>query len=147
MKKMGFVLAIALSAAACSRGDALDMQAGTDVTVQKKDGVTVEGKLVEVQASQVIVEDRAGVKTTVPRADIAQVKAAVAAPKVDAEAAKAAKPPVTTRLLRQERPAMRDRHRQSKLTSRQQPPRSQRPQPIPPPCSARSRCRKARSCR
>ena len=91
MKKMSFVLAIALSAAACSRGDALDMQAGTDVTVQKKDGVTVEGKLVEVQASQVIVENRAGVKTTVPRAEIAQVKAAaVAAPKVDADAAKAA---------------------------------------------------------
>ncbi len=118
------------------------MQAGTDVTVQKKDGVTVEGKLVEVQASQVIVENRAGVKTTVPRADIAEVKAApVAAPKADAEAAKDA-----TRLLRLEPPAMRDRHRQSKLTSRQQR-RRQRPQPIPRPRSAKSRCRKERSCR
>ncbi len=75
MKKLGFVLAIAISAAACSREDALEMPAGgSDVTVQKKDGVTVEGRLVEVQASQVIVENRAGVKTTVPREQIAEVR-------------------------------------------------------------------------
>ena len=89
MKKLGFVLAIAISAAACSREDALEMPAGgSDVTVQKKDGVTVEGRLVEVQASQVIVENRAGVKTTVPREQIAEVRkttaTAASAPVADA---------------------------------------------------------------
>ena len=88
MKKLGFVLALAISAAACSREDALEMPAGgSDVTVQKKDGVTVEGKLIEVQATQVVLEDRAGVKTTVPRAQIAEVRKtsapAATAPAID----------------------------------------------------------------
>lgn len=92
MKKLGFVLAIAISAAACSRDDAFEMPAGgSDVTVQKKDGVTVEGKLIEVQANQVIVENRAGVKTTVPRAQIADVRKTTApAATGDAATAKAA---------------------------------------------------------
>ncbi|MBA3639925.1 MAG: hypothetical protein H0W53_11700 [Acidobacteria bacterium] len=92
MKKLGFVLAIAISAAACSRDDAFEMPAGgSEVTVQKKDGVTVEGRLVEVQANQVIVENRAGVKTAVPRAQIADVrKMTTPAATGDAATAKAA---------------------------------------------------------
>lgn len=86
---LSLVLALAISAAACSRGDAFEIPAGSDVTVEKKDGVTVEGKLVEVEADQVIVEDRAGVKTTVPRAQIAEVRTrAMVAPNVDADAAR-----------------------------------------------------------
>lgn len=90
MKKLGFVLAIAISAAVCSRDDAFEMPAGgSDVTVQKKDGVTVEGRLVEVQANQVIVENRAGVKTTVPRAQIADVRKMTTAPAATGDAATA----------------------------------------------------------
>src|SRR5688500_10984192 len=97
MKKLGFVLALAISAAACSREDALEIPAGSQVTVQKKDGVRVEGKLVEIQASQVIVESRAGVKTTVPRAEIAQVSSLTqSAPAAAEEPAKPAEKPVTS---------------------------------------------------
>ena len=79
MKRLSFVLAIAITVAGCSREDALEMPAGgSDVAVQKKDGVTVEGKLIEVQPEQVIVESRGGVKTTVPRAQIAQVRTTTA---------------------------------------------------------------------
>ncbi|MCA1559399.1 MAG: hypothetical protein LC804_03690 [Acidobacteria bacterium] len=43
--------------------------------MQKKDGVTVEGRLVEVKPELVVVENRTGVKTRVPRSDIASVRA------------------------------------------------------------------------
>ena len=96
MKKLGFVLAIAISAGACSREDALEIPAGSQVTVQKKDGVRVEGKLVEIQASQVIVENRAGVKTTVPRAEIAQVSSLTQTTPAAAEEPAKANAPVAT---------------------------------------------------
>jgi hypothetical protein len=89
MKRLGFILAVALAAGACSRGDAFEIPAGSDVTLQKKDGIRVEGRLVEVQPNQVIVEDRAGVKTTVPRAQIAEMRTTVTPPvKTDAAPAK-----------------------------------------------------------
>ncbi|MEX2661544.1 MAG: hypothetical protein WD227_06430, partial [Vicinamibacterales bacterium] len=66
---------LAVAAGACSRGDALEIPAGSEVTVQKKDGVTVAGRLVDVKSEHVIVEGRDGVKMTVPRQDIAELRA------------------------------------------------------------------------
>jgi hypothetical protein len=72
----GAVLAMALALNACSqKQDGLNIPPGTDVTIQKKDGVTVSGKLVEVQAERVVLEDRGGVKTPVPRSEISAVRA------------------------------------------------------------------------
>jgi hypothetical protein len=72
----GAVLAMALALNACSqKQDGLNIPPGTDVTIQKKDGVTVSGKLVEVQAERVVLEDRGGVKTPVLRSEISAVRA------------------------------------------------------------------------
>jgi hypothetical protein len=78
ISKLGLVLALTLATAACSRGDAFEIPAGSDVTVQKHDGVEVHGRLVEVQASQVVLESRDGVKTLVPRSEIRTIAAAPA---------------------------------------------------------------------
>jgi hypothetical protein len=75
MKKFVLILTLAVVAGACSRGEALEIPTGSDVTVQQKDGVNVVGRLVEVSADQVIVESRDGVKTSVPRAQIAELRA------------------------------------------------------------------------
>jgi hypothetical protein len=75
MKKLAVILTLAVAAVACSRGDALEIPAGSEVTVQKKDGVMVAGRLVEVKSEHVIVEGRDGVKMTVPRQDIAELRA------------------------------------------------------------------------
>jgi len=75
MKKLAVILTLAVAAGACSRGDALEIPAGSEVSVQKKDGVTVAGRLVEVKSEHVIVEGRDGVKMTVPRQDIAELRA------------------------------------------------------------------------
>jgi hypothetical protein len=75
MTKLAVILTLALAVGACSRGDALEIPAGSEVTVQKKDGVTVAGRLVDVKAEHVILEARDGVKLTVPRQDIAEVRA------------------------------------------------------------------------
>ena len=80
MKKLSVALTLAAAlAAGCSKGQALEVTAGSDVTLQKKDGVTVAGRLVEVKPNQVIVETRNGEKTAVQRADIASLKADVKA--------------------------------------------------------------------
>lgn len=78
MKKLSVVLALAVAAvAACSKEQALEVTAGSDVTLQKKDGVTVEGRLVEVTPDQVVVETRNGEKMSVRRAEIASLRADV----------------------------------------------------------------------
>jgi hypothetical protein len=64
-------------AAGCSKGQALEVSTGSDVTVQKKDGVKVAGRLVEVKPDQVVVETRNGEKLPVARAEIASVHAEV----------------------------------------------------------------------
>lgn len=74
MKTTILILTLAIAAGACSRGDAFETPTGSDVTVQQKDGVTVTGKLVEVGADQVIVEGRDGVKSTIARAQIAELR-------------------------------------------------------------------------
>lgn len=78
MKTFSVLIVLALSIAACSRGDSLEIPTGSDVTVQKKDGVTVSGKLLDVRPEHVVVESRLGAQTQVKRADIRSIAAAPA---------------------------------------------------------------------
>jgi hypothetical protein len=90
MRHFCAALSLALvTAAGCSKGQALEVTAGSDVTVQKKDGVKVAGRLVEVKPDQVVVETRKGEKLAVARADIATVQAEIA-PEEKADSAKPA---------------------------------------------------------
>jgi hypothetical protein len=78
MKQLGAAVAIAaMMAVGCSKGQALEVSAGSDVTVQKKDGVKVAGRLVEVKPDQVIVETRNGEKLPVARSEIASMQAEI----------------------------------------------------------------------
>lgn len=66
--------------AACGGTDAHEVPAaGSDVTVQKRDGVVVAGRVVEVKPERVVLELRDGKRTEVPRGEIASVKASSAA--------------------------------------------------------------------
>lgn len=85
-KNVVLILTLAVAAGACSGSDAREIRAGSEVTVEQKDGVTVAGRLVEITPEQVIVESRTGVKTTVPRTQIADLRAA-ALPDADGEKA------------------------------------------------------------
>ena len=86
MKQLCVVIGLAAALAGCSRTDALEIPKGSDVTVQRRDGVKVVGRLVEVQPNEVVVEKRDGTKVQVLRSDIESVKAAPRETK-DAEAA------------------------------------------------------------
>ena len=78
MKKLSVLVMLALSIAGCSRGDSLEIPTGSQVTVEKKDGVTVSGKLLEVRPEHVVLEGRLGAQTEVRRADIRSIAAAPA---------------------------------------------------------------------
>jgi hypothetical protein len=55
----------------CSRQPSgLEIQTGTEVSVEKTDGVTVSGRLVEVQPQEVVLEAADGRRTRVARSDI-----------------------------------------------------------------------------
>jgi hypothetical protein len=69
------LLAVAIAAACSSQPDALSIPEGSEVTLEKRDGVKVAGKLVEVQPQVVVVEGRDGARTRVPRTEIASVRA------------------------------------------------------------------------
>jgi hypothetical protein len=92
MKKLAIVLGFALVLPACQRTETLP-PVGTEVTVQKKDGIAVAGKLVDVKAEQVVVEGRDGVKTEVARSQIAAVTPTAAGEARRDAAAKAAAGP------------------------------------------------------
>src|SRR5688572_21107696 len=65
---------VVLTASGCSKETtALEIQPGHDVTLQKKDGVTVVGRLVEVKPAHITVEQRNGTKTSIPRQDVASL--------------------------------------------------------------------------
>jgi hypothetical protein len=96
MHRFAVVLALALALGACSKSSALEVAEGSDVTVQKKDGVTVAGRLVEVKADQVVVETRTGERTTVTRADIATMRAEIKASEAPRDLDAAAPPAATT---------------------------------------------------
>jgi len=75
MKKLTFFVIVMLAATAgCSDGRAaLEVKPGSTVTLQKKDGVTVSGRLVEVKPEHLVVETPAG-RTEVRRADVTTLK-------------------------------------------------------------------------
>jgi len=79
MRNLVFVLGLSLALSGCARfGDndsGLQIPVGSEVTVQKKDGVNVQGKLVETKAQEVVLESRDGVKRIVPRSEIFSIKA------------------------------------------------------------------------
>lgn len=60
--------------AGCSTRDALEIPEGSEVTVERTDGVSVSGRLVEVKSEQIVVEGRDGLRTNVPRAQIASMR-------------------------------------------------------------------------
>jgi hypothetical protein len=81
MKNLAGAVAFAVLTAGCSSPQAtLEIPAGSDVTVQKKDGGKIAGKLVETQPDRVILQAADGTKTEVRRGDIASVSGAPAAP-------------------------------------------------------------------
>lgn len=74
MKRLLLLAFIAGFAVACSRPAATDLQPGADVTLQKQDGVTIAGRLVQVQPEHVVIQAADGVETKVPRAQIARLQ-------------------------------------------------------------------------
>ena len=72
MKKLALVLGLALVVSACERTHATPA-VGTEVKVEKKDGVKIAGKLIEVKDERVVVEAPDGTKTEVPRSQIASM--------------------------------------------------------------------------
>lgn len=75
MKHLIFIVGLTAALSGCARKESTEIPAGTDVTVQKKDGVNVEGRLVEAKAEEVVLQSADGVKRRVARADIASIKA------------------------------------------------------------------------
>jgi hypothetical protein len=75
MKTLFALMVIALTAsAACSEGHAaLEVKPGSAVTLQKKDGVTISGRLIEVKPEHLVVETRTG-RTEVKRADVTALR-------------------------------------------------------------------------
>ena len=75
MKKLAFIAIVTLTAAVgCSDGrSALEVKPGSTVTLQKKDGVTVSGRLVEVKPEHLVVETRTG-RTEVRRAEVTTLR-------------------------------------------------------------------------
>src|SRR5918994_2685138 len=69
------LVAVTATMTGCSKGQALEVSTGRDVTLQKKNGVTVAGRLVEVKPDQVVVETPNGEKMPVKRAEIASLRA------------------------------------------------------------------------
>jgi hypothetical protein len=88
MKHLTILLALTVGLASCTRTETYPL--GTDVTVEKKDGVNVSGRLVEVKPDRIVVQDRDGMNTEVAKSQIASLKtmtlAAAPAPAPAAEA-------------------------------------------------------------
>lgn len=67
---------VAALAIGCSRPSAgFEIPAGTEVSVEKRDGVKVSGKLIEVQPQEVVLESPGGERTRVRRSEIATLHA------------------------------------------------------------------------
>ena len=78
MKRMVFpaLFVVATLAIGCSKSAAsFEIPAGTEVSVEKRDGVTVSGKLIEVQPQEVVLERPGGERTRVQRSEIARLQA------------------------------------------------------------------------
>ena len=95
MKRMIFpaLFVVAALATGCSKSSAsFEIPAGTEVSVEKRDGVKVSGKLVEVQPQEVVLESPRGERTRVRRSEIATLEAVTPKPP-EAPAAPAAPAP------------------------------------------------------
>ena len=78
MKRMvlpALFVATALAIGCSKPAASFEIPAGTEVSVEKRDGVKVAGKLVEVQPQEVVLETPAGERTRVRRSDIATLQA------------------------------------------------------------------------
>ena len=78
MKRTVFpaLLVVATLAIGCSSPSAgFEIPAGTEVSVEKRDGVKVSGKLIEVQPQEVVLESPGGERTRVRRSEIATLHA------------------------------------------------------------------------
>jgi hypothetical protein len=75
MRKLAFMAIVTLATTVgCSDGrSALEVKPGSTVTLQKKDGVTVSGRLIEVKPEHLVVETRTG-RTEVRRTDVTTLK-------------------------------------------------------------------------
>jgi len=68
--------AAALLVAGCSREPAgLEIEEGSEVSVESKDGTTVSGKLADVRDGEVVVETPAGETRRIPREEIKSLRA------------------------------------------------------------------------
>jgi len=75
MKKMVIAIGLAVALSGCTKKkDGFDLAKGTAVTVQKQDGVSVAGRLVEVKADQVVLQLADGGMRTVPRSEITSLR-------------------------------------------------------------------------
>ena len=75
MRKLAMAVAIVTLAAACTKESAsLEIKPGNTVSVEKKDGVVVVGRLVEVKPEHVVVDTSTGRKE-IARADISTFRA------------------------------------------------------------------------
>ena len=75
------LLAAAVVTAGCSREpEGLQIATGTEVALEKNDGVTVSGRLVEVRPQEVVLEATDGQRTRVPRTEIKALRTASIAP-------------------------------------------------------------------
>ena len=78
MKRIVFpaLFVVTTLAIGCSRPSAgFEIPAGTEVSVEKRDGVKVSGKLIEVQPQEVVLETPGGERTRVRRSEIATLHA------------------------------------------------------------------------
>jgi hypothetical protein len=75
MKKLAIIAVVTLAASVgCSDGhSALEVKPGSTVTLQKKDGVTVSGRLIEVKPEHLVIETRTG-RAEVRRAEVTTLK-------------------------------------------------------------------------
>lgn len=83
MKSLGLgigVVIVALSAACSKQPEGLQIPNGSEVTVEKRDGVKVSGRLVEAQAQEVVLELRDGQRARVPRSEIVALRGATLPP-------------------------------------------------------------------
>lgn len=77
--KLILCVGLALLVTGCGRDDSFDIAPGSDVRIQKQDGVEVRGTLVEVGPDEIVVDAR-GARTRVARSEIRTIAAAPPAP-------------------------------------------------------------------
>jgi hypothetical protein len=88
------LLAVTVVATSCSREpEGLQIATGTEVALEKSDGVTVSGRLVEVHPQEVVLEATDGQRTRVPRAEIKALRTASITPPATPSAAVASSQP------------------------------------------------------